>query len=169
MKSKKNYSAVFGSRMILTGSAIKGGMPLYKFVGNKILTLIQNLLLNSKLSEFHSGYRAYRVNSLKKIFYQNNANDYCFDTQIIIQLLLNNMKIKEIPIPTFYGDEISYVNGLKYATQITLETIFAKLFLKRIFYSDKYVTINKIKKKKILLHDKKLKKIIKTSKFYKIN
>ena len=65
------------------------------------------------------------------------------------QLLLNNMKIKEIPIPTFYGDEISYVNGLKYATQITLETILAKLFLKGIFYSDKYVTINKIKKKKI--------------------
>ena len=168
-ESKKNYSAVFGSRMISTGSAIKGGMPLYKFVGNKILTSIQNFLLNSKLSEFHSGYRAYRVNSLKKIFYQNNANDYCFDTQIIIQFLLNDMKIKEIPIPTFYGDEISYVNGLKYAAQITLETILAKLFLKKIFYSDKYVTISKIKKNLFLLHDNKLKKIIKISKFYKIN
>ena len=157
-ESKKNYSAVFGSRMMLAGSAIKGGMPLYKFVGNKILTFIQNFLLNSKLSEFHSGYRAYRVNSLKKIFYQKNANDYCFDTQIIIQFLLNNMKIKEIPIPTFYGEEISYVNGLKYATQIIIETILAKLFLKKILFSDKYLKINKIKKKKIYYQDEKIKK-----------
>ena len=78
------------------------------------------------------------------------------------------MKIKEIPIPTFYGEEISYVNGLKYASQITLETILAKLFLKKIFYNDKYLTTNEIKKNKILLQNKKLKKIIKTSKFYKI-
>ena len=168
-ESKKNYSAVFGSRMMLAGSAIKGGMPLYKFVGNKILTFIQNFLLNSKLSEFHSGYRAYRVNSLKKIFYQKNANDYCFDTQIIIQFLLNNMKIKEIPIPTFYGEEISYVNGLKYATQIIIETILAKLFLKKILFSDKYLKINKIKKKKIYYQDEKIKKTISKSKFYKFN
>lgn len=167
-ENKKNYSAVFGSRMILKGSAIKGGMPIYKFVGNKILTFIQNFLLNSKLSEFHSGYRAYRVKSLKEIFYQKNANDYCFDTQIIIQFLLNNLKIKEIPIPTFYGEEISYVNGLKYAAEITIETILAKLFLKKIFYNDKYLTTNEIKKNKILFQNKKLKKIIKTSKFYKI-
>ncbi len=168
-ESKKNYSAVFGSRMMLAGSAIKGGMPLYKFVGNKILTFIQNFLLNSKLSEFHSGYRAYRVNSLKKIFYQKNANDYCFDTQIIIQFLLNNMKIKEIPIPTFYGEEISYVNGLKYATQIIIETILAKLFLKKLLFSDKYLKINKIKKKKIYYQDEKIKKTISKSKFYKFN
>ena len=110
-EEKEKISAVFGSRMLKKGSALKGGMPLYKFVGNKILTFAQNLLLDVKLSEFHSGYRAYRVESLKKIFFQKNSDGYSFDTEIIIQLILNNLKIKEISIPTFYGDEISYVNG----------------------------------------------------------
>ncbi len=125
-KNNKNC-AVFGSRMIKRGSALKGGMPLYKFVGNRILTFIQNKILLTNLSEFHSGYRAYRVNTLKKIFFELNADDYCFDTDIIIQLALNKKIIKEIPIPTFYGDEISYVNGTKYAIQIVFATLISKI------------------------------------------
>ena len=78
------------------------------------------------------------------------------------------MKIKEIPIPTFYGEEISYVNGIKYAAQIIFETTLANLFLKKIFHNDKYLTTNEIKKKEILFQNKRLNKIIKTSKFYTI-
>ncbi len=125
-QNKKNC-AVFGSRMIEKGSALKGGMPLYKFIGNKILTFIQNKILSTNLSEFHSGYRAYRVDSLKKIFFEMNADDYCFDTDIIIQLSFTKQNIKEISIPTFYGDEISYVNGTKYAIQIVYATLLSKL------------------------------------------
>ena len=133
-----NVDAVFGSRMITKGAAIKGGMPLYKFIGNKILTNFQNFILSSSLSEFHSGYRVYKVKSLKKIPFQINSNDYSFDTEIIIQLLIAKLKIKEIPIPTYYGDEISYVNGIKYAFQITIETLKAKLQNLGLFYERKF-------------------------------
>lgn len=142
-------AAVFGSRMIKSGSALSGGMPLYKFFGNKILTLIQNILLTSKLSEFHSGYRAYKVSYLKKIHFELNSNDYNFDTQIIIQLILSKMKIVEIPIPTFYGDEISYVNGLKYAIQIVFESLKAKLHKINIINEIKFNQVEN-KKQKIL-------------------
>ena len=142
-------AAVFGSRMIKSGSALSGGMPLYKFFGNKILTLIQNILLTSKLSEFHSGYRAYKVSYLKKIHFELNSNDYNFDTQIIIQLILSKMKIVEIPIPTFYGDEISYVNGLKYAIQIVFESLKAKLHKINIINEKKFNQVEN-KKQKIL-------------------
>jgi len=108
--NKKNTMAVFGSRMITKGGALKGGMPVYKFIGNKILTFFQNIILSSNLSEFHSGYRVYKVEALNKIPFHLNANDYSFDTEIIIQFLFSNFKIAEYAIPTYYGEEISYVN-----------------------------------------------------------
>src|ERR1035438_7708817 len=79
--------AVFGSRMMTRFGALKGGMPLYKFVGNNILITTQNALLGTKLSEFHSGYRIYSVKALAKIPFRLNSNDFHFDTEIIIQLL----------------------------------------------------------------------------------
>ena len=88
--------AIFGSRMIEKGSALKGGMPLYKYVGNKILTYFQNKMLSTNLSEFHSGYRVYSVDTLKKIPFHLNSNGYSFDTQIIIQLLFTKQKITEM-------------------------------------------------------------------------
>jgi len=130
--------AIFGSRMIDKGSALKGGMPLYKFIGNKILTYIQNKILGSNLSEFHSGYRVYSTEVLKKIPFHLNSNDFSFDTEIIIQLLLSKQKILEIPIPTYYGEEISYVNGLYYAYQIIRETLKASMQKFNIFYENKY-------------------------------
>ena len=138
----ENAGAMFGSRMMKGGSALKGGMPLYKYFGNKILTYFQNKLLNSNLSEFHSGYRVYSINSLKKIPFHLNSNGYSFDTQIIIQLLFAGQKISEMPIPTFYGEEISYVNGLLYAYQIMLETFKAKIQRYNIFYEKKYDILN---------------------------
>ena len=115
--------AVFGSRMILRGGALKGGMPLYKFVGNRILTTVQNALLGTKLSEFHSGYRIYRVSTLLGVPFRLNANDFHFDTEIIIQLLNAKARLLELPIPTYYGDEISRVNGLQYAKNVVWATL----------------------------------------------
>ncbi len=126
--------AVFGSRMLSAFGALRGGMPLYKYFGNKILTFLQNFMLGSKLSEFHSGYRAYRVSTLDKIPFETNANVFHFDTEIIIQLLLAKSTIKEVPIPTFYGDEICRVNGLKYAWDIILATFVSRLQEKCICY-----------------------------------
>ena len=163
------FSAVFGSRMIEKGSALKGGMPLYKFVGNKILTFAQNFLLDAKLSEFHSGYRAYRVESLKKILFQKNSNDYCFDTEIIIQLILNKFKIKEISIPTFYGDEISYVNGFKYAAQIMIETLKAYFFRRGIINIEKFKNLDTKNDLEFKIYNDEFKKILENSKFFKIN
>jgi glycosyltransferase involved in cell wall biosynthesis len=109
--------AVFGSRMMTRGGALRGGMPLYKYVGNRVLTAIENRLLGASLSEFHSGYRAYRVSALDRIPYRYNTNDFHFDTEIIVQLLARNMRIVEVPIPTYYGDEICHVEGIPYAAR----------------------------------------------------
>jgi len=136
--SKKKADAVFGSRMLIKGGALKGSMPMYKFIGNKILTFSQNIILSSNLSEFHSGYRIYTVDVLKKIPFHLNSNDYSFDTEIIIQLLFSKSKIAEFPIPTYYGKEISYVNGFYYAYRIIIESVKAKIQKLGILYDKKY-------------------------------
>ena len=105
------------------GAAKKGGMPLYKLVGNRILTAFENRLAGADLSEWHSGYRAYSVAALRDLPFERNDDDFNFDTQIIIQLVEAEKRIVEIPIPTFYGDEICYVNGLKYARLITRDVL----------------------------------------------
>jgi glycosyltransferase involved in cell wall biosynthesis len=115
--------AVFGSRMMERGNALRGGMPLYKYVGNKVLTRLQNAMLGTRLSEFHSGYRIYSVGALRRIPFRLNSNDFHFDTEIIIQLLNARAKIVELPIPTYYGDEICRVNGMKYAKDVLWATL----------------------------------------------
>jgi glycosyltransferase involved in cell wall biosynthesis len=110
--------AVFGSRMMTKGAALKGGMPLYKYAGNKILTTFENAMLGTHLSEFHSGYRLYSTEALKKIPFDRNTDDFHFDTQIIIQFHAAGLRIVELPIPTYYGDEICHVNGMKYAADV---------------------------------------------------
>jgi 2-polyprenyl-3-methyl-5-hydroxy-6-metoxy-1,4-benzoquinol methylase len=114
--------AVFGSRMMTTFGALRGGMPLYKYVGNRVLTATQNALLRTRLSEFHSGYRAYSVDALQRIRFPMNSNDFHFDTEIIIQLLTAEQRIVELPIPTYYGDEVCYVDGIRYAKDVLLTT-----------------------------------------------
>lgn len=111
--------AVFGSRMMKDhGGPLKGGMPLYKFVGNRILTTYENLSLGMSLTEFHSGYRAYSLAALRKIDFTHMTDEFHFDTEIIVKLHHQRYRIVEVPIPTFYGDEICYVNGLHYAKNI---------------------------------------------------
>jgi glycosyltransferase involved in cell wall biosynthesis len=112
---KGEADMVFGSRMSTPGHALKGGMPLYKFMGNKILTTVQNKLSGLSLSEYHSGYRLYSMEAMKKLPFQSFTNTWHFDTQIILALAERNMRIVERPIPTYYGDEICHVNGIPYA------------------------------------------------------
>jgi len=115
--------AVFGSRMMTKGAARQGGMPLYKFTGNKILTSFENAMLGTHLSEFHSGYRLYSTAALKKVPFDRNTHDFHFDTQIIIQLHAAGLRIVELPIPTYYGDEICRVNGMKYAADVVASVL----------------------------------------------
>jgi 2-polyprenyl-3-methyl-5-hydroxy-6-metoxy-1,4-benzoquinol methylase len=115
--------AVFGSRMMTKRGALHGGMPLYKYVGNKILTAFENAMLGMALTEFHSGYRLYSCHALQQIPFEKNTHDFHFDTQIIIQLKAAGMRIVERPIPTYYGDEICHVNGMKYAKDVVLSVL----------------------------------------------
>ncbi|MEP7268158.1 MAG: glycosyltransferase [Saprospiraceae bacterium] len=136
--SNGNADAVFGSRMMNKKDALKGKMPYYKFLGNIVLTRMQNYILGTDLSEFHSGYRAYRVKSLSRLPIERNSNDFHFDTQIIIQLVMAKMKIHEVPIPTHYGDEICYVNGTKYAFNIMKASVHSRLQQMGIYYKREY-------------------------------
>ena len=119
---------VMGSRMMVKGAALRGNMPMYKYVGNKVLTFMENRLIGTRLSEFHSGYRAYSVHALRNIPLDDMTHNWHFDTQIILQFLKRGYKIKEVPIPTYYGDEICRVNGIPYAINCVRET--AKYALK---------------------------------------
>lgn len=106
---------VMGSRMLERGAARRGNMPLYKYYGNRVLTTMQNLLLRRHLSEFHSGYRAYSVAALARVPLERLTDDWHFDTQIILEFIRRGYCIREVPIPTYYGDEICRVNGIRYA------------------------------------------------------
>ncbi|MGD0202109.1 MAG: glycosyltransferase [Bryobacteraceae bacterium] len=116
--------AVFGSRMMPEyGGPLKGGMPLYKYVGNKILTWLENRALGMRLTEFHSGYRAYSLDALRQIDLSRMTDTFHFDTQIIVKLQHQGLRVREVPIPTYYGGEICYVNGFRYAWDV-LETVY---------------------------------------------
>jgi len=136
--SNPAVGAVFGSRMMKHGDALKGGMPIYKYVGNKILTGIENKLLKSDLSEFHSGYRIYKIDALKQIPFDLNTNDFHFDTEIIVQLTAKGIPIVELPIPTYYGDEICRVNGLKYAKDVVKTVLQYRAQQLGIFYDPRF-------------------------------
>jgi glycosyltransferase involved in cell wall biosynthesis len=130
--------AVFGSRMMGRGGALKGGMPLYKYVGNRILTWYENWLLKASLTEYHSGYRAYSVKALRQIPFEYNTNDFHFDTEIIVQFMNAGYRICEIPIPTYYGDEICHVNGLKYAWNVVKTVAMSRAQNWGVLYDRKY-------------------------------
>ncbi len=129
---------VFGSRMIHKADALSGGMPLYKWLGNQFLTSVQNRILKTKLAEFHSGYRAYRVKALASIPFQFNSNYFDFDTDIIIQMLDTRQRITEIPIPTYYGEEISRVNSIRYGLLILKTSFLSRLVPFGILYDPKF-------------------------------
>lgn len=126
--------AVFGSRMMTPNGARRGGMPLYKYVGNRILSTFQNLMLGQNLSEYHSGYRIYAVDALRRVPFERNTNDFHFDTEVIIQFFFAKLRIVERPIPTYYGDEICHVDGLAYAWHVVQATLLAKAQTLGLYY-----------------------------------
>lgn len=130
--------AVFGSRMLVKKDALDGGMPYYKFAGNVALTTMQNCILGSRLSEFHTGFRAYSTRALERIPFQHNSNVFHFDTDIIIQMVDTKQRIHEIPIPTHYGDEVCHVNGVRYAWDVMVSTFHSRLQKLGLLYTPKF-------------------------------
>lgn len=126
------YQVVFGSRILGKG-AIKGGMPLYKYIANRILTLAQNILMNQKLSEYHTGFRAYSREVLEHINFINNSEDFVFDNQVVAQIFYAGYEIAEITCPTKYFEEassISFTRSVVYGTGVLKTSI--SYFLQKI-------------------------------------
>lgn len=109
MISSGVYDMVVGSR-ILGGGALKGGMPLWKYVANRVLTAFENLMLGAKLSEYHTGYRAYSRQLLLSIPWQGNSDDFIFDNEFLAQAIIGGHRIGEISVPTKYFPEASSIN-----------------------------------------------------------
>lgn len=103
------YPVVLGSR-ILGGGALKGGMPMYKYIFNRCLTLTQNILLGEKLSEYHTGYRAFSKEVITSIKFMNNSDDFVFDNQMLSQIFYKGFDIAEVTCPTKYFDDASSIN-----------------------------------------------------------
>ena len=103
------YPVVLGSRILGKG-ALRGGMPLYKYIFNRCLTFIQNVLMNEKLSEYHTGYRAFSAEVLRKIHFMDNSDDFVFDNQMLAQIFYAGYEIAEITCPTKYFPEASSIN-----------------------------------------------------------
>ena len=103
------YPVVLGSRILGKG-ALKGGMPIYKYIANRILTFFQNILMGQKLSEYHTGYRAFSKEIFEKINIQNNSDDFVFDNQMLAQICFKGYEIGEVTCPTKYFEEASSIN-----------------------------------------------------------
>lgn len=103
------YDVVLGSR-IIGGGALKGGMPAYKYIANRFLTAIENILLGSKLSEFHTGYRAFARGVLEYLPYQNNSDNFVFDNEMLAQIIYFGYRVGEVSCPTKYFKEASSIN-----------------------------------------------------------
>jgi glycosyltransferase involved in cell wall biosynthesis len=119
------YQVVFGSRILGKG-ALHGGMPFYKYMANRLLTLFQNIFFNQKLSEYHTGYRAYSKDVLQKISFTKNSDDFVFDNQIISQIFMAGFEIAEITCPTKYFEEASSINfrrSVRYGLGVIQTTI----------------------------------------------
>lgn len=125
------FDCMLGSR-ILSNGALKGGMPVYKYLSNRVLTLAQNLLAGEKLSEYHTGYRAYSRQVLTSIGFRNNSDNFIFDNQFLAQILYAGFRVGEITCPTRYADDsssISFSNSVRYGLGVL--GVSAALFLQR--------------------------------------
>jgi dTDP-4-dehydrorhamnose reductase len=130
MEEDPSIDLLFGSRM--NGDPLKGGMPFHRFLGNKALTFMQNFLLRTNISEFHSGYRIFRTSALKKVPFHLCSSDYHFDTEVIILFIKNKLNIAEVPIDTHYGDEKNYVKIWQYGLNVLIATLAFFLYQKGI-------------------------------------
>ncbi|MFZ1979104.1 MAG: glycosyltransferase family 2 protein [Bacteroidota bacterium] len=136
------YDLVLGSR-ILGGRARQGGMPLYKYISNRFLTLVQNMLMGAKLSEYHTGYRAYTRQVLEDIPWTNNSNDFVFDNQFLAQAIYADFRIGEITCPTKYFAEassINFISSIKYGIGCLITAAFFRLQRWHILHSRQFVS-----------------------------
>jgi hypothetical protein len=134
MISSGLYPVVLGSR-ILGGGALRGGMPRYKYVANRVLTLFQNLLLGEKLSEYHTGFRAYSSVVLRSIEFENNSNNFIFDNQVISQIFMAGFEVAEVTCPTKYfpdASSISLRRSLRYGVGVITVSCMHWLHKRRI-------------------------------------
>jgi glycosyltransferase involved in cell wall biosynthesis len=126
------YPVVLGSRILGKG-AVKGGMPRYKYIANRFLTLVQNLLMNQKLSEYHTGFRAYKADILKEINYHDFSDDFIFDNQVIAAIFAKGYEIGEMTCPTHYSEQSSSINfarSVKYGLgvlKVSVKYFFGKI------------------------------------------
>lgn len=137
-RKDRDMGCVLGVRFGRRYSPLSGGMPLYKFIGNRILTWMQNRFAGVRFSEWHTGYRAYAVKALSKIGFTLNTNDFHFDTEILLQLIKSGSKFIEINIPTHYGDEICRVNGINYARNVMKASFKFMLQKYYLFYDVRF-------------------------------
>ena len=131
------YPCVLGSR-ILGGYALKGGMPLWKYIANRFLTFVENVLLGSKLSEFHTGYRAFSRDLLEQMSLEHNSDDFVFDNQMLAQILWYGHTIAEVTCPTSYFTEASSINlprSIKYGLGCLLTALSFRLAKMRLMNS----------------------------------
>ncbi|MFI5155388.1 MAG: glycosyltransferase family 2 protein [Chitinophagales bacterium] len=138
------YPVVLGSRILGKG-ALAGGMPLYKFVFNRMLTLFENIMLNKKLSEYHTGYRAFSREVLQKINFEANSEDFVFDNQMLSQILFQGYEIAEVTCPTKYFEEASSINfsrSLKYGLGVLQVSLLHRLCKWGLMKSEIYKTEN---------------------------
>ena len=129
MIANEVYPVVFASRILGKG-ALKGGMPLYKYIANRFLTLVQNILINQKLSEYHTGFRAYSKEVLEKVNYNDFSEDFIFDNQMAVQIFKKGHEIGEISCPTKYFPEASSINfkrSVEYGIGVLKESIKYRL------------------------------------------
>ncbi len=135
------YDAVIGSRILGTG-ALEGGMPRYKFVANRLLTLIQNILVGYKLSEYHTGFRAFSRESVESLPLDANSDDFVFDNEMLAQLIYNGFRLGEISCPTRYFNEASSINfsrSVKYGFGVLSTSLRFRMHKMGIFRSSLFL------------------------------
>lgn len=127
---------IVGSRIRSRGEALEGGMPLYKYLSNRFLTAIENIVLGQNLGDFHSGFRVYKREVMEKIDYLHDSDDFIFDTEFLVQAIYNGFRVGDIPIPSHYFPEASSINfkrSLKYGIQTLFVMVKYILQCTRVF------------------------------------
>lgn len=123
------FDCVLGSRILGVG-ALQGGMPLYKYIANRFLTFVQNIFVNYKLSEYHTGYRAFSRDILERLPLEKNSNDFIFDNQMLLQVIGHGYRVGEITCPTAYFEEASSIGGIRavrYGVGVLIESVRFRL------------------------------------------